>query len=98
MRIYFVFRRPFEFIINSLFTLESICHFYISNSLFEFVTEYSNWLDFLSVVPFYAEVISQLILANNLEVDFSIIASSPDVAIFVMLRTFKVKISFKYHF
>lgn len=77
----------FEFITNLVFTIEIVLRMVVSDSVLEYLNNTMNIFDILSILPFYI-VLGRSKTITNL--DFSILASSPEPVIFVILRSFQV--------
>ena len=85
---------PVETFINISFTIEIFLRIFVSSSLYGFFVDFMNIFDILSVVPFYVDVAESL-SRGHLDMNFAIIASSPEPILLVALKSMKVFRLFK---
>ncbi len=78
---------PLEVVINTVFTIELALRIAVAESYRDFLLDFMNIFDFLSVIPFYVEISS----SSGGAVDFAVLASSPEPLILVFLKSFKVR-------
>jgi hypothetical protein len=86
-----VFWIPLEIVINLVFTVELALRIFVAESIRDFFIDILNIFDAISIIPFYTEVISGI--GGN--IDFSVLASSPEPLIFVAMKSLKVFRLFK---
>ena len=80
----------FEFIINTIFTIEILLRISVTNSFVIFFRDLMNITDLLAVFPFYAEIFNAVLGDGFLTLNFSILASSPGPIFLVTMRSLKV--------
>ena len=85
---------PVETFINISFTIEIFLRIFVSSSVYGFLADFMNIFDILSVVPFYVDVAESL-SRGHLDMNFAIIASSPEPILLVALKSMKVFRLFK---
>eukprot|EP01038_Epipyxis_sp_PR26KG_P010778 gene10778-14473_t len=84
---------PGEIFINMIFTIELILRAIVSRSLLSFLSDKMILLDIIAVVPFYIELF--LRIGSIDELNFAILASSPEPIFNVIMRSLKVFRMFK---
>eukprot|EP00602_Paraphysomonas_sp_CaronLab_P010717 CAMPEP_0185039296 /NCGR_PEP_ID=MMETSP1103-20130426/36005_1 /TAXON_ID=36769 /ORGANISM="Paraphysomonas bandaiensis, Strain Caron Lab Isolate" /LENGTH=1209 /DNA_ID=CAMNT_0027578127 /DNA_START=65 /DNA_END=3694 /DNA_ORIENTATION=- len=85
---------PLEIFVNLCFTVEIVLRMLVSNSMYGFFVDFLNVFDILSVVPFYIDVITAM-RETGFNLDFAILASSPEPILLVTLKSMKVFRLFK---
>jgi hypothetical protein len=78
-----------EYFTNFAFFLELLARYFSSDSVFEFFSHPLHYIDILAMIPFFVEIF------KTDEHSFSILSSSPDPVIFVLLRSLKILRLFK---
>ena len=79
-----------EFVTNITFTIELILRIFVAESLMHYARDKMNFLDVLSIIPFYVELFRTLLFQGFDKLSFSILASSPAPIFFVTMRAMKV--------
>ncbi|RYY80672.1 hypothetical protein EON63_16675 [archaeon] len=77
-----------EFIVNSIFTIEIILRMSVSESIYLYLYDVVNLVDWIAILPFYIDLVRW---GGEGRLDFSILASSPRPLFFVAVRSFKVR-------
>jgi hypothetical protein len=84
--------KPMEILTNLIFSFEIIMRFFVTYSTKKFLCDVMNLVDILSVVPFFSDIFSG---ARYGDLNFSIVASSPQPILLVTLKSLKVFRIFK---
>eukprot|EP01032_Pedospumella_encystans_P017450 gene17450-19885_t len=84
-----------EFVTNITFTIELILRIFVAESLMHYARDKMNFLDVMSIIPFYVELFRTLLFQGFDKLSFSILASSPAPIFFVTMRAMKIFRMFK---
>lgn len=82
--------RVSEFVISLIFSVEILLRIVVSENWRGYIFDLSNLFDIVSVVPFYVDVLNLAAGSSIASLDFSILASSPEPIILVVIRSLKV--------
>ena len=79
---------PLEIVMNAVFSIEILLRIFVAESIKDFLMDFLNLFDIISIIPFFAELSS----ANKAGgIDFAVLASSPEPLILVAMKSLKVK-------
>lgn len=84
-----------ECALTAIFTFECLARFFVSETNSEYFLSYQNLLDFISICPFYVELLVSAFTNNKLVLSYSILASYIDSTV-IGLRSIKVIRLFKF--